>query len=99
MPRLPDTGEMLAGRYRIDGLLGAGGMGRVYRAHDETLGRSVAIKLIAPALTADRERVRRFFREARAASALTHPNILTIHELGETDGLSQIGQSFVRTSS
>ena len=73
------------GPYAIVSLLGAGGMGEVYRARDERLGRDVAIKVL-PASTADtpaaRERLR---REARAVAALQHPNICTIHDLGEMD--------------
>ena len=79
-------GAVLANRYRIESLLGAGGMGQVYAASDISLGRPVAIKVLPPELTHDSERVRRFIQEARAASSLNHPNILTIHEIGMTDG-------------
>jgi serine/threonine protein kinase len=71
------------GAYKILALLAAGGMGVVYRARDERLQRDVAIKLLLPEFTADAGRVRRFAQEARAASALNHPNIITIHEIGE----------------
>src|SRR6185436_1969316 len=73
-------GESL-GHYRIDAKLGEGGMGIVYRAHDTHLGRPVAIKVLPPERVADAERKRRFVREAKAASALTHPNIITIHDI------------------
>jgi tetratricopeptide (TPR) repeat protein len=73
------------GHHRIDALLGRGGMGEVYRAHDIRLDRSVAIKVMAPDAGGDRGMVERFLREARAASALNHPNIVTIHEIGQDE--------------
>lgn len=72
--------------YRLEELLGAGGMGVVYRAMDLKLGRAVAIKLLSNKLTADESAKVRFLREARAASALDHPNIGVIHEFGEQEG-------------
>src|SRR5262247_600581 len=71
------------GHYQTLSLIGAGGMGEVYLAEDRRLGRKVALKLLPAAFTQDKERVRRFKQEARAASSLNHPNILTIHEIGE----------------
>jgi serine/threonine protein kinase len=71
------------GRYRIIEKLGEGGMGVVYRAQDTTLGRNVAIKVLRPDLGRHPDRVRRFSHEARAASALNHPNIITVHDAGE----------------
>jgi serine/threonine protein kinase len=71
------------GHYQALSLIGAGGMGEVYMAEDTRLGRKVALKLLPAAFTQDEERVRRFKQEARAASSLNHPNILTIHEIGE----------------
>jgi eukaryotic-like serine/threonine-protein kinase len=68
--------------YRIVGPLGAGGMGEVYIAQDETLGRSVALKILPPGLVRNEERVRRFVTEAKSASSLNHPNIVTIYEIG-----------------
>ena len=71
------------GPYRVTGRLGSGGMGEVYLAEDMRLGRKVALKVLLAHFTRDEERVRRFQQEARAASALNHPNIVTIHEIGE----------------
>src|SRR5215813_996960 len=71
------------GHYQTLSLIGAGGMGEVYLAEDTRLGRKVALKMLPAAFTQDKERVRRFKQEARAASSLNHPNILTIHEIGE----------------
>jgi serine/threonine protein kinase len=73
------------GPYEIISLLGAGGMGVVYTAHDPRLDRRVAIKLLPPDLTRDETAKQRFLQEAQAASALDHPNICTIFEINETD--------------
>jgi len=71
--------------YRIVGPLGAGGMGEVYIAQDETLGRSVALKILPPGLVRNEERVHRFITEAKSASSLNHPNIVTIYEIGHDE--------------
>ena len=83
------------GTYRIRSLLGSGGMGQVYLAHDSKLDRLVALKLIAPELSGDPDRLRRFLQEARAASSLNHPHILVIHDFGELDGRPFIVSEFV----
>ena len=74
-------GQTLA-HYRIERQIGQGGMGEVYRAQDPRLRRDVAIKVLPEAFAQDPERLRRFEQEARAASALNHPNILTVHDVG-----------------
>src|SRR5271165_446722 len=81
--------------YKIISLLGAGGMGEVYLAEDTRLKRKVALKTLAPELTGDEPGLRRFELEARAASALNHPNILTVYEFGQADGLHFIVSEFV----
>jgi Tol biopolymer transport system component len=75
------------GTYQIQTWLGAGGMGEVYRARDTKLGRDVAIKVLPAAFSADPDRLRRFEQEARAAAALNHPNIVTIHSVEEANGI------------
>jgi hypothetical protein len=83
------------GPYAIVAPLGAGGMGEVYRARDERLGREVAIKVLPAALASDPERLKRFEKEARSASALNHPNIVTVHDMGVSDGVSWIAMELV----
>ncbi|MEE9264953.1 MAG: serine/threonine-protein kinase, partial [Vicinamibacteria bacterium] len=83
------------GSYEIVSLLGAGGMGEVYKAKDLKLGRDVAIKVLREDLASDPERLRRFEQEARAASSLNHPNIVTIHDIGEHEGTRYIAMEYV----
>jgi predicted ATPase/predicted Ser/Thr protein kinase len=83
------------GPYEIVAPLGAGGMGEVYRARDSRLDRQVAIKILTVEFSADSERLRRFEQEARSASALNHPNIVTIYELGQHDSTHYIAMELV----
>jgi len=89
-----EIGETL-GRYRVLSKIGEGGMGTVYRAQDITLDRPVALKTLKALTFVDPERKKRFLQEAKAASALNHPNIVTIHEADEQSGVSFIAMEFV----
>ena len=89
-------GRTLDGKYRIDGFLKRGGMGSVYRGTHVLLNKPVAIKLIRPELVTSQDIIERFFREARAAAKLSHPNIVTVHDLGQTeDGTLYIAMEIV----
>lgn len=92
---LTDPAPRFIGRYKIERSLGIGGMGQVFLARDEQLNRPVGVKLLLAYDAAAPERVKRFRREALAASALNHPNILTIYEIGEADGHNFIATEFV----
>ena len=83
------------GTYRIVARIGAGGMGEVFLAHDFKLDRRVALKLLAPEVASDPDRLRRFHQEARAASSLNHPHILVVHDFGESDGRPFIVTEYV----
>src|ERR1700747_1296951 len=83
----PDT---QLGPYKIISLLGAGGMGEVYRAHDTRLRRDVALKILQESLTADSDRLRRFEQEARAGAALNHPNIVSVFDVGPNEKIHYI---------
>src|SRR5579864_4812272 len=78
--------SQVLGHYRVLEMIGSGGMGEVYRASDERLGRGVAIKILTGSLAHDQDRLRRFEQEARAAAALSHPNIVAIYDIGMHDG-------------
>jgi serine/threonine protein kinase len=92
-PTLPAGSRF--GRYEILGALGAGGMGEVYRARDPRLGRELAIKILSRKLSDSKLDVKRFEREAGSASALNHPNIVTIFELGQVDSTYYIAMELV----
>src|SRR5262249_21329722 len=83
------------GRYELLSLIGAGGMGEVYRARDLALKREVAVKVLPRSFSQNVERLQRFKQEARSASALNHPNIVTVHEIGESDGCHFIVSEYV----
>src|SRR5438128_7495504 len=83
------------GRYEIRSKIGAGGMGEVYLAQDTKLDRKVALKILPSELAANQDRMRRFTQEAKAAAALTHPNIAHIYEIGESQGTHFIAMEFV----
>ena len=88
------SGQML-GQYRIETKLGEGGMGAVYRAYDTRLRRAVALKVVSPGHLGDPESRQRLLREARAASALNHPNVVTVHEIGSESGVDFIAMELV----
>ncbi len=100
--RIPGTGELLTllsgtrlGPYEILSPLGAGGMGEVYRARDPRLGREVAIKVLPKEFASDPERIRRFEREARSASALSDPHIVTVYDVGDANGVHYFASELV----
>src|SRR5262249_1175143 len=84
------------GRYEIRSPLGAGGMGEVYLAQDTRLDRKVALKILPKEVAADPDRMRRFEQEARAASGLNHPNIVTIYEIDQTSSIHFIAAEFIQ---
>ena len=103
--RLPSTdaldgaqfipGTMLAGRYRIVGLLGKGGMGEVYRADDLKLGQAVALKFLPAEVNQRTDRLARFHQEVRLARQVSHPNVCRVYDVGETDGLHFLSMEYI----
>ncbi len=88
------TGEQI-GRYKIRSAIGRGGMGEVFLAEDTVLERLVALKILPKDFADDAERMRRFVQEAKSASALNHPNIITIYEIGKTDNIHFIATEYI----
>lgn len=84
------------GRYEIRSHIGAGGMGEVYLAQDTELERAVALKVLPAEAASDEQRMRRFIQEAKAVSALNHPNIITIHEIGHAGEVQFIATELVK---
>ena len=89
------TSGVHLGRYEIRSKIGEGGMGEVYLAQDTELERTVALKVLPAGVAANQQRMNRFVQEAKAASALNHPNILTIHEIGRADATRFIATEFI----
>src|SRR6476661_785516 len=94
MNKEPSAGSTLS-HYRIVSKIGAGGMGEVYLAQDTKLDRKVAIKFLHEEFSKDADKLGRFIQEAKAASALNHPNILTVYEIGEVDGKNYIATELI----
>jgi serine/threonine protein kinase len=95
-PFAPLSAGRMIGPYRIISLLGAGGMGEVYKSEDTRLGLIVALKILPADVAGDRDRMKRFTIEAKAASALDHSNVATIYGVGESDGISYIAMEYVK---
>src|SRR5687767_15257856 len=88
--------ELVAGRYQVMARVGAGGMGEVYRAKDTVLGRTVALKMLPASMASQRGFVDRFKAEAQAAARVSHPNVVQVHDWGETQGTYFMVMEYVR---
>src|SRR5580700_9248664 len=88
-------GVVMAGRYRIAGLLGRGGMGEVYRASDLTLGQAVALKFLPEGAMQDEHTLDRFHNEVRTARQVSHPNVCRVYDIGQVDGLTYLSMEYV----
>jgi eukaryotic-like serine/threonine-protein kinase len=88
-------GAQLGTRYRLESVLGEGGMGKVFKAHDNDLDRTVALKLVRPDLVSDEQAMQRFKQELLLASRISHKNILRIHDLGDVSGVKFISMTYV----
>src|SRR5690348_16955468 len=95
-PRDPLIGSVLASKFRVGAVLGEGGMGKVYKAEQVPLGIEVVIKVLHPQLAGDAMLVKRFFREAQAASRLRHPNCVGVLDFGDSDGTLYIAMEYLR---
>src|SRR5437764_9110756 len=88
--------RVLSGRYEVDSVLGRGGMAEVYRGRDQILGRPVAVKVLGSQFSRDESFVTRFRREAQAAAALNHPNVVSVFDTGSDDGTHFIVMEYVQ---
>ncbi|HTU58280.1 MAG TPA: protein kinase, partial [Polyangiales bacterium] len=82
---MPKTGDLIAAKYRIEQLIGVGGMGAVFSATHQYTGKRVALKWMLPELANDEDAVQRFMREARAAGRINHPNVVDVYDVGQHD--------------
>src|SRR6188474_1548599 len=96
---MPISAGQRVGPYEVLSSIDAGGMGEVYRARDTRLGREVALKILPSEFSADPERLERFEQEARSASALNHPNIITIYDIGSSNSTSYLSMELVEGKS
>src|SRR5437016_2207056 len=87
--------QIFGGRYKVEAVVGDGGMARVFRAHDTRLGRTVALKVLREQFAAEQQFVERFIQEARMAAGLAHPNIIGVYDVGADHGLHYIVMEYV----